>query len=91
MILGYETPGMNGVNWLLEKTVKPEAMEFFQHINGLFQINWSFMLCQVLLIVSLGTCGYVAASAIDQKPIGNMIILVTVVCCLDSIIRCFTR
>ena len=75
---------------LMEKTFKPEALSFFDHINHIFEIPWSFMFAQILLIAGIGVCGYVAAAAVDQKPISNMIALVTIACCISSIVQCVT-
>jgi len=73
---------------IAEKTFEPEVLSFFDHINGFFDIPWGLMFAQVVLIAGIGVCGYVAAVAVDQKPIGSMIVLVTVACCISSIAQC---
>jgi len=90
---------MNALDWLkekaidpvVEKTFDPEAISFFERINHFMDIPWGFMFAQVLLIAGIGVCGYVAASAVDQEPIGKMIVLVTVACCISSIATCLQR
>jgi hypothetical protein len=99
MLFGYESPGMNALHWFQHKTVdtliqntfEPKFLEFFDHVNGFFQIPWTMMLSQVMLIAAIGVCGYVAVTSMGEKPIGNMIVLVTVVSCIDAIIRCVLR
>jgi|GEM_PF-2260408 len=95
MIFGYESPGINALGWLAEKTIKPETLEFFNRANDAAakasSIQWGFMVAQVVLIAGIGVCGYVAAAAVDQKPTGTLIALTTVACCLSSIAQCVTR
>lgn len=71
---------------IMELTFEPEVLEFLDHLNGFFEIDWGSLITQVLLIGALGGCAYFAASAIFDQSIGKMIKLVTIVCCIQAVV-----
>ena len=87
----------NVLNWLgygkekvIENTIRPEVIEAYEKTQGFFSIDWGGMITQVLLMGCLGFCCYLLINAIGERPIGQMVLLVTVVSCIRFIVISIT-
>lgn len=86
----YVSPGLNALRWLEDKTLTPEAQKAIENINGFFSIDWGGMISQLLLTIAFGYCVYFAVSAVGQKTIGQMVLLITFVSCVSLVVHTIT-
>jgi hypothetical protein len=87
MLFAYTSPGNGALQWVAEKTLKPEALDFFDRMNGLFQIPWADMMLTMVQMITLGVCGLVLCQAMGMKEVGKMCVWVTVVDCVGVLLR----
>jgi len=87
MLFAYTSPGNGALNWVAEKTLKPEALDFFDKMNGLFQIQWADIMLTMVQVATFGICGMVLCRAMNMKEVGTMCAWVTVVDCIGVFLR----
>lgn len=74
------------LDWVVERTIEPEILEFINNINHIWSIDWGLIITQLLLMVSFGLCCYFAVYALGEKAVAKMVGLVTVVCCIRLVV-----
>jgi hypothetical protein len=91
MLFAYESPGMNALGWLAEKTLKPEALDFFsksdQMITHVTSIQWSQMFMQLIQVGTLGICSIAIVRVLKMKEVGMMCLWLMIVEMVATVIR----
>ena len=91
MLFAYESPGMNAVNWLLEKSLKPEALDFVKGANEAAdvatKIQWGLMFTQIIQMATLGLCAMFILEVFGMREVGKMCMWLAAVECFAIVAK----
>ena len=87
MLFAYESPGTNALGWLTEKTVKPEAIDFFGRMNHFMDIAWGDMFVQIIQMLTLGFCVMFVLEVFNMREVGKMCLWLAIVECFAIVAK----
>jgi hypothetical protein len=83
----YQSPGMNALNWLAQKSLKPGVLDAADKINNVVQIQWSAMFLQMVQVGTLGICGMAVLQVFGMREASKMCAWLTVVELISTVMH----